>query len=82
QYGHVDHSDPPLVPKQASVLYVGQHSMQIPAVGGSGFSANQHPLVMELDRLLQRHEPNLTYIDSEQGLDALWSGYPFAILPN
>ena len=41
QYGHVDHSELPLVPKRASVLYVGQHSMQIPAVGGSGFSANQ-----------------------------------------
>ncbi|WP_214608469.1 hypothetical protein, partial [Cupriavidus metallidurans] len=43
QYGHVDHSELPLVPKRASVLYVGQHSMQIPAVGGSGFSANQQP---------------------------------------
>ncbi|WP_375199105.1 hypothetical protein, partial [Cupriavidus metallidurans] len=52
QYGHVDHSELPLVPKRASVLYVGQHSMQIPAVGGSGFSANQHMLIAQRD---QRH---------------------------
>ena len=41
QYGHVDHSDLPLVAERDSVLYVGQHSMQKPTSGGSGFGANQ-----------------------------------------
>jgi len=44
QYGHVDHSELPLVPERDSVLYVGQHSMQKPALGGSRFSANQQPV--------------------------------------
>ncbi|MGC3965312.1 MAG: ABC transporter substrate-binding protein [Rhodocyclaceae bacterium] len=42
QDGHVDHSKLLLVAEQASVLYVGQNSMQITPSGGSGFGANQH----------------------------------------
>ncbi|MDW3688999.1 hypothetical protein RA280_46260, partial [Cupriavidus sp. CV2] len=42
QYSHVDHSELPPVAEQDSVLYVGQHSMQKPALPGSGLDANQH----------------------------------------
>ncbi|MGZ2496549.1 hypothetical protein ACUXPM_002892, partial [Ralstonia sp. 151470066-2] len=36
----------PLVAERDSVLYVGQHSMQKPTSGGSGFRANQQRLIM------------------------------------
>ncbi|MHC2767194.1 hypothetical protein ACUXS2_002838, partial [Ralstonia sp. 130770013-1] len=35
-----------LVAERDSVLYVGQHSMQKPTSGGSGFRANQQRLIM------------------------------------
>ncbi|CAJ0895895.1 hypothetical protein R77564_03936 [Ralstonia sp. LMG 32965] len=51
QYGHVDHSNLPLVAERDSVLYVGQHSMQKPTSGGSGFGANQHSIFTAKFRL-------------------------------